>query len=369
MKKIFTVGAVLLLTTTAATAGGLDRSGQGIGAIFEDGRYTEFSFGAIRPSLSGTDAAAFNGMHTGNVAGNYNQIGFAYKMDINPKTSFALIFDQPYGADIEYATAADGGSVALGGTKAYLESSAITAMARYKFDDKYSVHGGLRAETISADIALGGAAYGGLNGYTTSLAENTAYGYSVGAAYERKDIALRVALTYHSSIEHVFDTTENGGPSLPTTVNTPQAVNLDFQTGVAADTLVFGSIRWADYSELTVSPAGFSAATAGGSLTNIDDSISYNIGVGRKFSDVFSGSLSVGYEAAGESDLVSPLAPSNGNYSIALGGKYTMNNVSFSGGIRYIVPGDAEAETADTSRASFADNSAVAVGFKVAYNF
>ena len=45
MKKIFTIGAILLLTTTAATAGGLDRSGQGIGIIFEEGNAVELSFG------------------------------------------------------------------------------------------------------------------------------------------------------------------------------------------------------------------------------------------------------------------------------------------------------------------------------------
>ena len=37
MKNTLTVGAALLLTTFLAFAGGIDRSGQGIGAIFEEG--------------------------------------------------------------------------------------------------------------------------------------------------------------------------------------------------------------------------------------------------------------------------------------------------------------------------------------------
>ena len=36
MKKFTTVGAALMLTTTAAYAGGIDRSGQSIGAAFEE---------------------------------------------------------------------------------------------------------------------------------------------------------------------------------------------------------------------------------------------------------------------------------------------------------------------------------------------
>ena len=45
MKQALTVGAALLLTTSMAQAAGLDRSGQGIGVIFEDGNTVELSFG------------------------------------------------------------------------------------------------------------------------------------------------------------------------------------------------------------------------------------------------------------------------------------------------------------------------------------
>ena len=67
MKKIITVSAALALTTTAATAGDLDRSGQNITAIFEDGSYAEFSFGTITPPVSGADLGGSK-KHTGNVA-------------------------------------------------------------------------------------------------------------------------------------------------------------------------------------------------------------------------------------------------------------------------------------------------------------
>lgn len=370
MKKTLLTGAALLMTTTAASALGLDRSGQSISPLFEDGRYMELSYGTVMPSIDGSDDAAFGGLDSGNVANDYEQYGFAYKADINAQLSYAVIFDQPYGADIEYPSDPGSSSIALGGTSAELESRAVTALLRYKIDQNYSVYGGIRAETLNADITLNGAAYGPLAGYNTSLDDNTAYGITVGAAYERPEIALRVALTYHSAIEHDFDTTEFGAPSTTTTVETPQAVNLDFQTGIAADTLLFGSIRWAEYSEVIVSPAGFNAATGGGSLTDIDDGVAYNIGVGRRFSDQLSASISVGYEAAGDDDLVSPLSPSSGNYSVAIGAEYQINdNVAISGGVRYVSLGDASPATADTARADFSDNDAVGIGVKIAYTF
>ena len=202
MKKIITVSAALALTATAATAGDLERSGQNITAIFEDGSYAEFSFGTITPSVSGADLGGSK-KYTGNVEQNYNPVSSAYKMDINSKVSFALIFDQPYGADVDYPT---DGSVALGGTKAYLNSKTVTALARSKINNTYSVHGGLRAETINGNITWSGENYPPFpNGYNVQLDGDTAYRYSFGGAFEREDIALRIAVTYHSSIEHNFD--------------------------------------------------------------------------------------------------------------------------------------------------------------------
>ena len=362
MKKTLTAGAALLMTTSMVHAVGLDRSGQSIGVLFEQGNYAEFSYGFVMPSIDGNDVPALGGAATGNVAKDYGILGFGYKRDINDQMSFAVVIDEPYGADVTYPT---GESFALGGTSATLDSVAVTGLVRYKIDGNWSVYGGLRAQSTEGSVTLSGAAYGGLSGYEVDLDRHTGFGYTVGAAYEIPDIALRVALTYISEIEHEFGTSDNFGSTADTVVTTPQAVNLDFQTGIAADTLLFGSVRWAEYSVVLVEPENFPA----GSLTDIDDGFGYTIGLGRRFNDQFSGSFSVGYEPEGDSDLVSPLSPTNGNVSVALGGQYSVDNVTYSAGVRYVMLGDAFAQTADTARAEFTDNSAVAVGFQIGYTF
>ena len=49
---------------------------------------------------------------------------------------------------------------------------------------------------------------------------------------------------------------------------------------------------------------------------------------------------------------------------------YNVNEkFTVSGGVRYVWLGDAQPETADTARAEFTDNNAVAVGMSVAYRF
>jgi long-subunit fatty acid transport protein len=371
MKKIISAAALLAASTSLASAGNLDRSGQTIAALFEKGTYAELRFGFVKPSVSGSDVAAFGGTATGNVANNFTQVGLAYKQQFNDKLSFALIIDQPFGADVVWPTAAAGGSVALGGTVAKLDTVAFTGVARYDFGNGFSVHGGLRAQQLSGNVVLSGLAYGGLNGYTVNFDDDIGYGYLVGAAYEIPDIALRVSLTYNSEIDHDVGTSENFAPGVVTNtrITTPDSWNLDFQTGIAKDTLLFGGVRWVDYSEVTVIPNTFGLVTpAGTSLVTIEDTTTYTLGVGRKFNEQFSGAISIQYETE-NSPLVSPLAPTNGKIGLTLGGSYTRDNMKISGGINYTKLGNATPRTGGLARANYNGNDAIGIGIKVGYTY
>ncbi|CTQ50933.1 hypothetical protein [Jannaschia donghaensis] len=422
----FTLAVVATIAGAAtATAGGLDRSGQGIDILFEEGTLAELSLGFVNPSVSGVDEMPGYltgagtpggnpnfGNGTGNVADSFATGSLAVKQQINERVSFALILDEPYGSDVSYARTGDlvasalptanplsaipvEGS-ALGGTRAIVDSFAVTALGRYEFGNGFSAHGGLRYQEIEADVSLGGLAYGGLNGYRGEFEADGAFGYVVGVAYERPEIALRVALTYNSKIDHELRTTETlsgqavtAGTST-TDVRAPESLNLDFQSGVAPKTLVFGSIRYAKYEDLIVSPAFFdlavnsgelvtgpggglvNAPTDGDSLTSVENSIDVEIGVGRQLTDRLAGSVALGWSSSGDDSLVSPLAPTNGSTSIALGASYQVTDaVKLSGGVRYTRLRDADPETGtpDVARASFTDNDVVAVGLKIGYSF
>ncbi len=362
---------MLAIAAGSAQAGGIDRSGQSIGPLFEKGNYAEFSFGMVNPTVEGRDVLGFA---TGNVTGDYLAYGFAYKADINDQLSYAIILDQPFGADIEWPTAAAGGSVMLGGTIAKTTDTALTTLLRYKFNDRFSIHGGLRVQYASGDIMLSGLAYGPFNGYNVTLDGDVGLGFTGGFAYEIPEIALRVALTYNSKNKHEMETIERMGsvqiaPASVTEVSTPQSVNLDFQTGIAEGTLVFGQIRWVDWSDFKINPAAFTPA-AGGGLVDLDDTTTFTIGVGRKLNDTWSGALSVNYEEK-DDPLVSPLGPTNGKLGVTLAAVYTQDNIKVTTGINYTKPGDAQPETGtpDTARASMTGNSAVGVGVRIGYSF
>jgi long-chain fatty acid transport protein len=368
----FTLAVIATISGSAtAMAGGLDRSGQNINILFEEGAYAELSLGYVAPDLTGVDSVGPGaGTPTGDVGGNFIQAGFGYKQDINEQLSFAVIVDQPYGANIQYTTAAAGGSDLLGGTSAALDSTAITGLLRYKINDRFSVHGGIRAQTVNATVTLQGGAFAafGPGGFATNLEGDTAYGYQIGGAYEIPEIALRLAVTYFSEIDHDFRTTENIAPGAVTTteVTTPEAINISFQTGIAADTLLFASFRYADYGVVQVTPAAFGAATGGASLTDIDTARDFSIGVGRAFTDKFSASVAFNYSDEGTDDLVSPLAPTNGTVGITLAGSYQVTDqVKLSGGLNYTRVGDAIAAPGGNPVTAFDDNDAIGIGFRI----
>jgi long-chain fatty acid transport protein len=346
MKFLLTASAVAL-SATSAIAGGFERSTNPVGFMFEKGNYVELSFGYVRPSVSGTVGGG--AVSSGNALSSYTQLGFAIKTDLTDKFSLGLQIDPSFGADVAYPA---GTGYPAAGSRAELNGDTISLIGRYKFNENFSAHAGIKSAGVGGFVSFAGA-FAAIP--ATSYDTDRDLGYLIGAAYERPDIALRVALTYYSETDHRIATSL--GPTI--NVELPQSLTLDFQTGVAADTLVFGSVRWADWTETALN---FPVA---GLITYDNDVYTVNLGVGRKFSEQWSGAVSVGYERT-EGGLSPNLAPTDGYYSIGLGATYTVDNVKITGGVRYVDIGNA---TTSTINGAFRDNNAVAVGLKVAYTF
>lgn len=351
MKKIMTAGAALLMTTTMATAGGIDRSGQGIGIIFEEGDYAELSFGVVTPSVSGTVAGGM--FSSGTITPTYTQLGFGYKTQINDQMSMALIFDQPYGANVDYP--ADAAPYPLAGSNAEVKSVGLTALGRYEFNPNWSVHAGVRYLSSHGEVTLTAPAP-----YASTYSSGSGIGYVIGGAYERDDIAMRIALTYSSGIDLELDGSV-GGNTLK--ANLPESVNLDFQTGIAADTLLFGSVRYVAWDGFAMDDSNLPTPLV--EYTN--DSYTYNIGVGRRINDQLAASFSIGYEAP-TGDPTGQLGPTDGFISYQIGASYTMDNgIEVSGGVRYVDVGDATSDA--PVNGDFSGNSAIGVGLKIGMSF
>lgn len=367
LKKSLVALGLLIACGANVWAGGIDRTGQGLGALFEEGRYLEISASQVMPRVKGNDLL---GGPTGDVAGNYFLPSLSLKFDVTNKLSVAFVADKTFGADILYGD----GATLLGGTLVDVASHGVLGLARYRINENFSLHGGLRVQTSSATVRLKGLAYGPVGGYQVHLGPDTALSPAAGIAFEKPEIALRVAATYHAAIKHKLDTREtaplaplNGDSTTP--ISLPRAVNLDFETGIAADTLLYGGLRWVNWSEFRVDPARFVAVTGEG-LIELKDTRTWTFGLARRFTDRWAGAVSVNYEGRGE-PLSSPLAPVNGRRGLTLAAIHTMDKVKVTVGISYIKLGDAKLETGtpDTQRATMSGNSTVGVGAKIGWSF
>ena len=99
-----------------------------------------------------------------------------------------------------------------------------------------------------------------------------------------------------------------------------------------------------------------------------NDTTTYNLGLGRRFNEQWSGSISFTYERAGVRPSTTALSPTTGTKAVALGAQYKMDAMTVSGGISYIIPGD-QLVNSSVGQAEFDDNDAIAVGLRIGYNF
>lgn len=342
IRSVLGASTALVLGTLSAQAGGIDRSGQFMSPIFEktgaSGSHVQLSYGSISPETT----SSFGG----NPLLDYDQVGFAYKYRFSDSFSFSVIYDQPYGAAVQYPA-----GFPFAGAFATVESEALTFIGRHETGNGFSVHGGIRAQKLSGTIQT-----------TQRLTASSDYdlGFVVGAAYEVPDIALRVAVTYSSEIDNELSGTEFApAPSATAfTVTTPENLNIEFQTGIAEDTLLFGSIRHVRWDGFNLTTSTLTYASFTGNTTT------YSLGVGRKFDENWSAAVSLGYEAAGTRPTTTALAPYTGSKSITVGGTYTQDSFKVTGGVTY-------AELGDTFLGPFSWNGgkAVGVGIRVGYSF
>ena len=231
--------------------------------------------------------------------------------------------------------------------------------------DKVTVYGGLKNQSLKAS-----ATNPLVNAYTITSTADSSLGYVFGAAIENPETAMRVALTYHSKINHDIAIVENytGISATASTlkVSTPESFNLDFQTGIAANTLLFGTIRQAKWTQMSLCPAQYKAAT-GVCLKEFKNNVtSYTLGVGRKFSDHWSGAFTYGREASND-DKVSALSPANGYNKMGLGVTYTGEQAVVTLGMQKINNGN----VAKTSAIAFdmSNNTTLVTALKVGFKF
>lgn len=366
MKNTVILITLCSISAKEVYAGGMDLSRQPIAPLFEQGTYLELSAYSVDPEVLGklTDS-----IQSGNVAKRGYFFGGAYKQDVSNSTSMAIIVDQPFGADIRYPSHS---TYPLSGTRASVDTLAISGIVRYKINSPFSVYGGLRNVTSSGDVTVNQRSNNLL--YTMKTDTQNDWGYLLGTAYEIPDIALRTSLTYHSAIKVNFDSQENIVSSSFTketsfNVNMPKSLNFDFQTGITQSTLLMFSARWVEWNKTKITPQLFTQfVNQGNNLVGYrDNSLTYSLGLGQKLTDNFTGLLSIAHEKP-SGNLVSNLSPTDGYTSLTAGLKYqATQKTTITTGVSYTWIGEAKANLA-SNEVTFENNHSVNFGVKLSHH-
>lgn len=369
----------IILASTTAIAGGMEKTALSTAFMFESGNYAELSF-----QSSDYDVSSSAGGNA-SVVGDLQATNFAVKFDLNEQISFGVTRYLQSSIDVDYP-----GNWGVSGEApllptADLKIDATTALVNYHLNENFSVLGGVKISTVrDASVKIPFAA----TDMAVSGDSETSYVY--GVAYERPEIALRAELIREEDVDFALAANGtfgvamiDGSPVLVDGVpvkldatgaqaSLPTYTTLNLQSGIAPDTLAFLTARRADWASHQVI---LSNAYASEPISNFTDTTTYSVGIGRKLTENLSGSVAYNWEEGTGPVSDSSLSITDGYRGISVGLKYTSGNMTISGGVNYTQLGDtvvtqALNESGDVfTDAPFTDNTVTSIGLKIGYHF
>ncbi len=395
MKNVLKLTLAATMLASPAVSGGWEASRLDTSMMYSDGGYAEVGTSSISYSIQGTTQAAVAHKmakdQTRTTLGFKQQFG-DFDFGLSRYMSGAIQLDgqntdatlNPPGCDA--TTLAAAANVAQIGycsvvPSADVEATSLALMARYRINENMSVLGGLNRYSVSdANVTT-------LSGYYVVSGDEMAP--VAGAAYENKEIALRVELLVQVETDMALTAASSVAAAVPTTAVSgatmviPQTMTLNFQSGIAEDTLLFGSIHKADWDTAQIAIPENTAGInpAGGTLT-VDDvgssfssRTAYSVGVGRKINETLSVLGSYSTEDGGGATSNDPFTLTDGSQTVGLGVRYSQDNMTISGGYSYTKVGDVtvthltDAGAPSGLTAAYTDNKVTGFGLKIGFSF
>ena len=366
IKRLAVSLAAVSILPSVALAEGLERVNIDPSFMLEPGTYAEFGMGQIAPSISAVGAL----VNVDSVAGTYTATTMAAKTSIGSKIDAGIWYtSQGNGVLIDYGTFVNGLQV-----NADVSLPTLAGMVRYKLSDSMSVIGGLKrvsmdsGSTVSANVRTENIAQAN---WTFGAASGTSAVY--GIISEIPEIAMRMTVLMESAGAIDVPTTYvQDGVNHTGTTKAPvgDATTISLQTGIAPNTLLFGSLKMSNWQDdQTMLPINGSA-TQRHQISDYSDGQSYTIGLGRRFNDQLSGRVSYFRDPASDCDESSALAPVCERTSLSLGANYAISDqASLSFGYSWSQYGDATIFAGTAIEATTTNSSVSTLGARLSYKF
>ena len=360
----FTLAASML--ASPALSGGWEASRLDSSMMYQDGSYAEVGTTSADYDIQGT-----------------TQAGKKHKM-AKDQTRTSLGFKTQYGDFDVGLTSYRSGAIQMDGGNAHsagcpgnaamcsvvpsadVEVNSLALLARYRINENMSVLGGLNRYDVS-------------NGTVTTLLGHYVVSGDemapiVGAAYENKEIALRAELVMQIETDVALTAASSTGPSVATSALTgatmvlPQTLTLNLQSGIAEDTLLFGSIHKADWADAQIVIPANAVGPVSATGSAFSNTTAYSIGLGRKITDDLSVLGSYSMEDGGGATSTSSFTMNDGHQTLGLAARYTYENMTITGGYSYAKVGDVTV-TSSGLTSTYTDNKVTGIGLKVGFSF
>lgn len=375
--KALSMAMVAICSAGSVVAGGADVTLMPTEMMFEKGNYAEVSSARVRPNVKGSLVAP-----TGSMYPDYSANTLALKMEVNDKLSIGFADYLSATIQVDYRKAGASGFPAAVYSPAFvdLEIRSRLLAVKYQANDNVSILGGLKlSKTSNATANVLKNPKGNL-----SIPSATGSALALGLAYEKPEIALRVSALYQSATKFDLPMTSSVGLALVNgKAGLPKSMTLRFQSGIAKDTLVFGSAHRGDWAKTQVefdtdtNSAGASIALGNrAARSSFTTTTAYTLGLGRKLSEKYAVSATYGWEK-GSAVGTSLLSTTGGKKSLSLGGKYTTGPLALSVGYSRVRFGDytcgpncvMTSATPTFEDSNFVNNTASVFGVKIGLSF
>lgn len=325
--------AAVLAASGVANAGGFSRGTANTDILFQDGMFNlENSVTVVVPNrkFETNPVSALNGTEFSET---YLVPNLAAKYSLSDAFSCAVTYTTPYGADSKFDVFNNRGKIEEKfTTNEYAATCAVFVPAG---QGRLAFIGGVFYEDFQYEfdgVTRAGPSFTPIN----FDLESQEFGWRAGLAYEITEYALRAQVLYRSGTDHSGTSTATL-PALGSTLavvgagSLPQSIEAKVQTGVAPGWLVFGSVKWTDWSQLD----RLDLTLGGQSFSNVynwRDGWTFTAGVGHEFTDRVTGALtfaydrgvSTGYDFYGDTYTAAVTAGVKDNWGGKLSGSFAL---------------------------------------------
>ena len=367
MKNLLKVTFVGMLLASPAFSGGWEASRLDSSMMYQDGSYAEVATSSADYDIKGT-----------------TQAGKKHKM-AKDQTRTTLGFKTQFGDFDVGLTSYRSGAIQMDGANGHsagcslanlaacsvvpsadVEVNSLALLAKYRINENMSVLGGLNRYDVS-------------NGKVTTLLGHYVVSGDemapiIGAAYENREIALRAELVMQIETDVALTAASSTSPAVATSAVTgakmvlPQTLTLNLQSGIAEDTLLFGSIHKADWKDAQIVIPANAVGPVAATGSAFSNSTAYSIGLGRKLTDDLSVLGSYSMEDGGGATSTSSFTMNDGHQTLGLAARYTRDNMTITGGYSYAKVGDVKV-TSSGLTSDYKDNKVTGFGFKLGFSF